>query len=127
MSAAQHPQVQLLLTKSAEDEAVLGFAVPDAVFAFHAQQAVEKLLKALIAAHGEVFPHTHNIQLLLDQIAKLDDSWPHFAIPLHSYTPYGVVFRYDHAVPVTEQERREHRQVVSDLRRVVLERVSLLD
>jgi len=59
MSAAGNLQVQMLFAKSAEDEHTLTLAVRDAIFEFHTQQAIEKLLKALIAAHGEMFPlHT---------------------------------------------------------------------
>ena len=126
MSAAQNPQVQLLLRKSAEDQAVLAFAVPDAVFEFHAQQAVEKLLKALISAHGEIFPYTHNIQFLLDQLIKIGEVLPTLARPLHSYTPFGVMVRYDEVIPLTEQERTIHRDVVMELRDFVVERASLL-
>lgn len=126
MSAAQNPQVQLLLRKSAEDEAVLAFAVPDAVFQFHTQQAVEKLLKALISAHGEIFPYTHNIQFLLDQLIKLAEVLPAFPRALHSYTPYGVMVRYDDFIPLSGEERTLHREVVRDLRSFVLQRVSIL-
>jgi HEPN domain-containing protein len=73
MSAAANLQVQTLFIKSAEDEHTLTFAVRDAVFEFHAQQAIEKLLKALIAAHGEVFPFTHDLQLLIDQLERLGE------------------------------------------------------
>jgi hypothetical protein len=55
MRAAENLQVQMLFVKSAEDEDTLTFAVKDAVFEFHTQQAIEKLLKVLIAAHGSEF------------------------------------------------------------------------
>jgi len=29
---------------------------------FHAQQAVEKMLKGLLAFNGQVLPHTHNLE-----------------------------------------------------------------
>jgi len=61
MSAAQNLQVQTLFIKSAEDEDTLQFEVRDAIFEFHTQQAIEKLLKALIAAHWVEFPFTHNL------------------------------------------------------------------
>src|ERR1700761_6298179 len=95
MSAAANLQVQTLFTKSAEDEHTLTFAVRDAVFEFHAQQAIEKLLKALIAAHGELFPFTHDLQLLIDQLEKLGEILPTFAAPLAGFTKFGVIVRYD--------------------------------
>jgi hypothetical protein len=44
--------------------------VPDEIVGFHGQQAAEKLLKAVLAAHGIDFPRTHSIRFLLD---LLDD------------------------------------------------------
>jgi len=38
---------------------------------FHVQQAIEKLLKALIAARGEKYPNTHDLQVLLGQLKSL--------------------------------------------------------
>jgi hypothetical protein len=47
MYAADNPQIQQLFDASARDEHTIAFPVPDEVFGFHAQQAVEKLYKAL--------------------------------------------------------------------------------
>lgn len=44
--------------------------VPDEIVGFHGQQAAEKLLKAVLAAHGIEFPRTHSLRFLLD---LLDD------------------------------------------------------
>ena len=41
MNAAKNPQAERLCVSSAEDEAVLALPVHDAIFAFHAQQAIE--------------------------------------------------------------------------------------
>ncbi|NEQ31824.1 MAG: HEPN domain-containing protein [Leptolyngbya sp. SIO4C5] len=37
----------------------------DEIFGFHVQQAIEKCLKAWIAALGEVYPYTHDLGVLL--------------------------------------------------------------
>jgi hypothetical protein len=113
MSAAQNLQVQMLFVKSAEDEDTLSFAVKDAVFEFHTQQAIEKLLKALIAAHGSAFPFTHDLQLLMDQLAALGETMPSFELPLPKFTPFGVIVRYDAGVPLTEAERKSYRKLVA--------------
>ncbi|HEY5330762.1 MAG TPA: HEPN domain-containing protein [Acidobacteriaceae bacterium] len=126
MSAANNLQVQTLFIKSAEDEETLAFAVPDSVFEFHTQQAIEKLLKALIAAHGEEFPFTHNLQLLMDQLTLLGETLPTFSRPLFSFTKFGVTIRYDLGVPLTAAERQEFREVVAAVRAVVRARVDSL-
>jgi HEPN domain-containing protein len=40
-------------------------SVPWDTVCFHAQQAAEKLLKALLVARGEVVPRTHDLSALL--------------------------------------------------------------
>jgi hypothetical protein len=44
------------LNASFDDEQVLVFAVPDAAFGYHGQQAVEKIYKALLTACGPQVP-----------------------------------------------------------------------
>jgi HEPN domain-containing protein len=43
--------------------------IPDEIIGFHAQQAVEKWLKALVAGRGERFEHTHDLRRLLNLVA----------------------------------------------------------
>jgi HEPN domain-containing protein len=126
MSAAQNLQVQILFIKSAEDEATLAFGVPDSVFEFHVQQAVEKLLKALITAHGAVHPYTHDLQLLINQLGTLGETLPDFGVPLPTLSPFGVIARYDLGVPLTAEERQEFREVVAAVHAFVRARVDAL-
>ncbi len=55
-------QAQLMLRKAAEDRTAIGFDLPASIFGFHAQQAIEKLLKALIAFRGATYPRTHDLR-----------------------------------------------------------------
>jgi HEPN domain-containing protein len=41
-----------------------------AIVGFHAQQAVEKALKAVMVAHGILFPKTHNLKELHDLLLE---------------------------------------------------------
>lgn len=72
-------------------EDTLTFA--DEVFGFHAQQAVEKTLKAWLAALGLEYPLTHNLARLLALLEKqgagVDEFWD-----LAEYTAYAVEYRY---------------------------------
>jgi HEPN domain-containing protein len=54
-------------------------AHPDASLAaacFHAQQSVEKALKAVLTAHGATFPRTHNLEELGLLVAGIGISLP---------------------------------------------------
>ena len=57
----EEEQIAELLAASSDDEAVLYVEVAERIFGLHAQQAVEKLLKTLIVAHGHSYAFTHNI------------------------------------------------------------------
>ena len=39
--------------------------ITDEIIGFHAQQAIEKWLKAIIAGRGESFEHTHDLRRLV--------------------------------------------------------------
>ena len=74
--------------------------------AFHAQQAAEKALKAILVALGVKPPRTHRIERLLSLVEdKIDVSWAYEEdIPALSY--YAIEIRYP-GPPVTEEEARE--------------------
>lgn len=62
---------------------------------FHAQQAVEKALKTVLAIHGVAYPLTHNIAMLLAVLQQHDLGIPPDAGELHALSPFAVAFRYD--------------------------------
>lgn len=69
MSSALDPWAEKLLFKAAEDEASIQIEeMPDGPFGFHAQQAVEKLIKALLSQLSTPFDYTHNISNLAQQL-----------------------------------------------------------
>ncbi len=63
------------------------------IFGFHAQQAIEKALKAWIAVLGETHSFTHNIGTLLDELEGLGQDVERFG-SLTLYTDFAVVLRY---------------------------------
>ena len=61
---------------------------------FHAQQAVEKFMKAFLVRHQVEFPKTHNILVLRELIAKVDQKLSIQFVPMEVLTAYGVEYRY---------------------------------
>ena len=61
---------------------------------FHAQQAAEKYLKALLTWHQLDFPRTHDLGRLLDLAAEIDEPLAQSLRDAELLTPYGVAFRY---------------------------------
>jgi HEPN domain-containing protein len=86
----------MLLKKSAEDEQAIVLAeLPRTLFGFHAQQAVEKLLKALLAEHRISYPWTHNLKDLVKLLAKAGEALPPTPLAIMEFTAFATVWRYD--------------------------------
>lgn len=58
----------------------------------HAQQSVEKFLKAFLVYHNIDFPRTHDVVFLLKQCQKIDPE--DFNVDLGSLPSYGLKLRY---------------------------------
>ena len=73
---------------------------------FHAQQAAEKALKALLVSKSRGIPHTHSIRLLLDSLPP-DLLVPPGVEEAAILTDYAVAARYPgEQEPVEEDEYR---------------------
>ncbi|HRF74485.1 MAG TPA: HEPN domain-containing protein [Accumulibacter sp.] len=73
-------------------------AHPDASLAatcFHAQQSVEKALKAVLTARRATFPRTHNLEELGLLVTEIGIGLPAPGRDLRRLTPFAVDFRYD--------------------------------
>jgi HEPN domain-containing protein len=62
---------------------------------FHAQQAAEKYLKALLSHRRVVFGRTHDLQTLLDLLKSAGESIPTEVEEICELFPYAVEFRYE--------------------------------
>ncbi|BCB27266.1 DNA-binding protein [Sulfurimicrobium lacus] len=65
------------------------------VACFHAQQAVEKALKAVLTVQGVPFRRTHELAELAQLLSDHDVFPPATLDQLDALNPYAVVFRYD--------------------------------
>ncbi len=79
----------------ARDDWVAGMASSDPYsICFHAQQAVEKILKAFLAFHQEQIPRSHDIGDLLTRCVKIDQSLANLMPLADVLQPFGVEIRY---------------------------------
>jgi len=80
--------------------------VADETIGFHAQQAVEKCLKAVLVLHAVEFRKTHNLDELIDLLHEYSLPTPPNMDALDALTPYAVLLRYDFAVnePVSREQ-----------------------
>jgi HEPN domain-containing protein len=101
---------QILLKKAEEDAiAVREFAgspeIGDSIIGFHAQQAVEKWLKAVTAASGVRHSTIHDIDRLIEIVEATGIEVPLDRDRLAVLTQYAVPFRYDELLDAESLER----------------------
>jgi HEPN domain-containing protein len=107
MGEAQE-RARTLLEKAKGDAYLLSVATKDAkiadwIAAFHAEQAIEKALKAVLAQRNVDYPRTHNLRVLAGLVRRTGVQLPPDVDRLREFTPYGTVTRYE-SVPDFEVE-----------------------
>ncbi len=128
MTQALDQSIAELLHASRDDETILGLgaAVVDRIFGFHAQQAVEKLLKALIGAHGQRFEHTHDLGLLMRHAEALGEYFEIKDALLKSLSAYAGIWRYQDPEFFSVAERDELSSLVAQIKVQTLNRLFTL-
>jgi HEPN domain-containing protein len=110
----------VLVRKAEGDEAILDRLlddpdVPDDALGFHAQQTIEKRLKAVLALHGIDFQRTHNIGYLISLLDHHKIDVPGDRGQLEELSPWAAGARYEDAFD-TALDRIAVREMVSLVR-----------
>jgi HEPN domain-containing protein len=79
LALSSHPRFENVLTE---------------MLCFHAQQAVEKSLKAALVHRGVTFPHTHDIAALVTAVRNAGIDWPDDLDEAVDLAEYAVAARY---------------------------------
>jgi HEPN domain-containing protein len=98
--------------------------ISDEIVGFHAQQAVEKWLKAEIAARRERFKYTHDLRRLLN-LAIADGPPP--AVDRDSLielTQYSVPLRYEDLLDAEPLDRESTIELVAAVGRWAVDRLT---
>ena len=66
-----------------------------AIIAFHAQQCIEKCMKAVLAKHAITYPRTHDLDDLYALLLESGLGIPVNRELLNDITPYAVTTRYE--------------------------------
>ncbi len=94
----------VLLRLARDDEFAAQALLPvkgatDAIVGFHAQQAVEKSVKAVLASSNVEFPYTHDLNGLTELCERNGIDVPAELAEIDQLTPYGVQLRYGANLP----------------------------
>ncbi|HEX3736006.1 MAG TPA: HEPN domain-containing protein [Solirubrobacterales bacterium] len=83
--------------------------ISDSPVGFHAQQAVEKALKAVIASRESEFPFTHDLGLLMQLCEDAGLELPAELTEADRLTPYAAAIRYGLGDPKAVEAERAIR------------------
>lgn len=103
----QHDRLDLarvLLARAIDDETLVrkvsaDTEVADAIVGFHAQQAAEKLIKAVLAARGVAFIKSHALSYLIGLVEEHHIDAPPELSEADVLSPWAVEFRYEGEEP----------------------------
>lgn len=110
----------LLARKATEDAVALReFAanvdIADTVLGFHAQQAIEKWLKAVLARNTVDFEYTHDLRHLVALIEGARIDFPFNTPAVVRLTEYAVPLRYDELLDAVPLDRGAAVKLVAEV------------
>lgn len=91
---------------------------------FHAQQCIEKYLKARLQEANIVFGKLHDLSALLDMILPIEPNWNTLRADLQTLSAYAVAYRY----PGDTADKNDAQEAVvrcEKVRRVVRQSLAL--
>jgi HEPN domain-containing protein len=94
-------QLAAILARKATEDAVAlrefegNSNIADSILGFHAQQAIEKWLKAVLADKGIDFEYTHDLRRLIELVEELGINFPFITGEVVMYTEFAVPLRYE--------------------------------
>ena len=85
---------------------------------FHAQQCIEKYLKARLQESGIQFGKTYDLSTLLDLILPVETTWDELRTDMQSLTVFAVTYRYP-GDSADESEAREAVERCGKVREII--------
>jgi hypothetical protein len=127
MTAGIDRHAQVLITKAAEDEVVLLLAgIPDGPLGFHVQQAIEKLLKALLSQLSIEYKFTHDLDHLELQLKDAGEPLPKGLEDFSKIGTFAVTNRYDDIPEFHVLDRHAAIETVRLIREHIVARIAAL-
>lgn len=100
----------VLARKAADDAKAMQLLAPnqeisDEIIGFHAQQAVEKWLKAVLGSRGVEFEYTHDLHRLIAEVTAAVGEFPFDTHEVIALTEHAVPLRYDEILDTEPLDR----------------------
>lgn len=110
-----------VLARKAEDDAkAMQLLAPnqeisDEIIGFHAQQAVEKWLKAVLGSREVEFEYTHDLHRLIAEVTAAVGEFPFDVPEVVALTEHAVPLRYDEILDTEPLDRRATVTLVDEV------------
>lgn len=94
-------QLAAILARKATEDAIAlrefegNPEIADSILGFHAQQAIEKWLKAVLASSGVDFEYTHDLRRLIELLETTGITFPLDSPEVVMFTEFAVPLRYE--------------------------------
>ena len=123
----QVSQAQVLLIKAADDEKTLcAPGISESILGFHAQQAVEKLIKALLSHLNVSYERTHDLGRLTTLLLAAGERLPQTPLALSDLNDFAVVYRYDLLFQFAAPDKADMIETVRLIREHIVARITAL-
>jgi HEPN domain-containing protein len=110
-----------VLARKAEDDAkamqwlASKSEISDEIIGFHAQQAVEKWLKAVLGSRGIAFEYTHDLHRLITEVTTAVGEFPFDTPEVVALTEHAVPLRYDEILDTEPLDRQGVVRLVEEI------------
>ena len=111
----------VVLARKAEDDAkamqwlASEPEISDEIVGFHAQQAVEKWLKAVLGSRGIEFEYTHDLRRLIGEVMAAVGEFPFDFPEVVALTEHAVPLRYDEILDTEPVDRQAVVRLVDEV------------
>jgi HEPN domain-containing protein len=115
-------QLAAILARKATEDAVAlrefegNPGIADSILGFHAQQAIEKWLKAVLASNSVDFEYTHDLRRLIELLEATGITFPLDTREIVMFTEFAVPLRYEDLLDAEPLDRRAAVALVDEVR-----------
>jgi len=114
-------QLAAILARKATEDAVAlrefggNPEISDNILGFHAQQAIEKWLKAVLASNSIDFEYTHDLRRLIELLENTGVTLPLNTQEVVMFTEFAVPLRYEDLLDAEPLDRRAALTLVNEV------------
>lgn len=100
---------------------------PREIICYHCQQAIEKMLKAILLAYGNAILKTHDLALLAENLQNFTDVSERILEICENLTPYGVKFRYPQELYLEDHHVAEALEDCKEIYEWLKEKIQVME